>query len=50
MIRSDRSSETPMMREYHLFLWKPLFPEVTLREVYRYGTSVKTNVLSPGGI
>jgi len=41
MIRSDRGSETSMIREYHLFLWKTLFPEITLREVYRYGTLVK---------
>jgi len=41
MIRSDRGSETPMMAEYHLFLWKTLYPEVTLRDIYRYGTSVK---------
>ena len=41
MIRSDRGSETPMMRECHLFLWRTIFPEVTLRDVYRYGTSVK---------
>ena len=41
MLRSDRGSETPMMAEYHLFLWKTLNPEVMLREIYRYGTSVK---------
>jgi len=41
MIRSDRGSETPMMAKYHLFLWKTLYPEVMIREIYRYGTSVK---------
>jgi len=30
-----------MMAEYHLFLWKILYPEVTLRDIYRYSTSVK---------
>src|SRR5258706_8784397 len=39
MIRSDRGSETPLMREYHLFLWKTVFPDVRLHQVYRYGTS-----------